>query len=253
MSRQSVNQVIQRAISDAAFRRQLQRDPQGALAGLDLTRDERTAITSADPSRLTALGVDQRMSKAFAIGGIAMASKAVISDAASGPNAAFIDESTSAGHGAMIDPGTGSLHGAVIDSGAAGASGAVIDSGAAGPSGAVIDAGAASPSGALIDAGSAGASGVIVGDPTGATVGGSSSVMAPDGTSFDAGLISGGYDAGVSAFEPTDASGSGTATLDAGAPTGSELGVDPANLGTEGTQVTDANQDYPGDSQPTEY
>ena len=70
MSRSTVNQVVQRAIGDAAFRRQLQRDPQNALSGFDLSDDERAAITSGDPTRLTALGVDQRMSKAFGLGGL---------------------------------------------------------------------------------------------------------------------------------------------------------------------------------------
>lgn len=107
MSKTAVNQVIQRAISDAAFRRQLQREPGKALTGFDLTKDERSAITSGDPSRLTALGVDQRMSKAFAIGGLGDVSKVVVGDAtgAGAGGATFIDEGTAAGSGALVSPG----------------------------------------------------------------------------------------------------------------------------------------------------
>src|SRR5437762_5089740 len=96
VARQAVIQVIQRAVSDAAFRRQLQREPATALAGFDLTADERASITTGDPTRLTALGVDQRMSKAFALGAAADASTPVNSSAIDNPgtagSAAFIDE-----------------------------------------------------------------------------------------------------------------------------------------------------------------
>ena len=37
MSKGTLGQVVKRAISDAAFRRQLQTDPEGALKGFDLT------------------------------------------------------------------------------------------------------------------------------------------------------------------------------------------------------------------------
>src|SRR5207244_5837982 len=60
--------VIQRAISDGAFRRQLQSDPAAALRGFNLTPTEIAAIRSGDPSKLMSLGVDQRVSKAFTIG-----------------------------------------------------------------------------------------------------------------------------------------------------------------------------------------
>src|SRR5688572_33289985 len=68
MSKGTLGQVVKRAISDAAFRRQLQADPEGALKGFDLTSDERAALRSGDASKLSGFGVDQRMSKAFALG-----------------------------------------------------------------------------------------------------------------------------------------------------------------------------------------
>lgn len=73
MSKEAITKVVQRAISDAAFRRQLGTDPTGALRGFDLTADEASALRAGDAGRLSALGVDQRMSKAFALGGASLA------------------------------------------------------------------------------------------------------------------------------------------------------------------------------------
>lgn len=69
MSQQALAQVIQRAIKDGAFRRRLTTDPTGALAGYDLSSAETAAIRAADAGKLSALGVDQRMSKAFTLAG----------------------------------------------------------------------------------------------------------------------------------------------------------------------------------------
>ncbi|HET8568455.1 MAG TPA: Os1348 family NHLP clan protein [Candidatus Limnocylindria bacterium] len=80
MSKQALGQVVQRAISDAAFRRQLQSDPTGALKGFDLTADERAALRAGDASKLSSLGVDQRMSKAFALGEASQVSRAPSAD-----------------------------------------------------------------------------------------------------------------------------------------------------------------------------
>lgn len=68
MASKNLGAVIQRAISDGAFRRQLQSDPAAALRGFNLTPDEIAAVRSGDSSRLLSLGVDSRMSKAFALG-----------------------------------------------------------------------------------------------------------------------------------------------------------------------------------------
>jgi hypothetical protein len=78
----NLDKVIQRAISDAAFRRQLQANPQAALRGFKLTDDEVAALRSGDAGKLGSLGIDQRMSKAFAaFGAIGQASRSS-SDAA---------------------------------------------------------------------------------------------------------------------------------------------------------------------------
>ena len=63
MAQHSLIQVVERASADAAFRAQLQRSPENALAGYDLTGAERAALLSGDPEQLTELGVDARISK----------------------------------------------------------------------------------------------------------------------------------------------------------------------------------------------
>jgi hypothetical protein len=67
MSREALTTVVQRSISDPAFRRQLATDPTIALGAYDLTADEFSALRSRDSGRLTALGVDLRMSKVFTL------------------------------------------------------------------------------------------------------------------------------------------------------------------------------------------
>jgi hypothetical protein len=71
----NLERVIQRAISDAAFRRQLQSDPEAALRGFKLTDSEVAALRSGDAGKLTSLGIDQRMSKTFTFAGGDLASR----------------------------------------------------------------------------------------------------------------------------------------------------------------------------------
>lgn len=78
MTETILKEIVHRAVRDGAYRAQLQRDPSSALAGYSLSADERSAIASGDPARLTALGVDQRMSKAFAAGVLGDANKSII-------------------------------------------------------------------------------------------------------------------------------------------------------------------------------
>ena len=195
MSKSSVQQVIQKAVSDAAFRRQLQREPAAALAGFDLTAEERSSIAGGDPARLTALGVDQRMSKAFALGAAADASTQVSPSSIDNPGtsgtAAFIDESASgATRGLVGDSTSGATSGIASDttSGAtsvfasdptSGATSAHVGDATSGATAAVVDG-----SGPVLDPG-------FVSDPTS----GSSTIIPDPGT------------AGVSAFEDVDTSG----------------------------------------------
>src|SRR5437867_5901828 len=78
MSSKNLEKVIQRAISDAAFRRQLQTNPEAALRGFKLTSDEVAALRANDAGRLMSLGVDQRMSKAFTIFDANMSNRASV-------------------------------------------------------------------------------------------------------------------------------------------------------------------------------
>lgn len=143
MSKSAVDQVIQRAVSDAAFRRQLRGDPQGALAGFDLTSDERAAVTTGDPTRLTALGVDQRMSKAFSIPDDGPASSVISGDTSSGAVHGITDEVSGGGHAALISDASaaqgvlvgdpGSLESADIDASAGGSHLSRIESDLASP------------------------------------------------------------------------------------------------------------------------
>src|SRR5947208_14231488 len=67
MSKQDLIKVVQRSINDAAFRRQLTTDTANAIRGYSLTPDEIGALRSRDAGKLTAFGVDTRMSKVFTV------------------------------------------------------------------------------------------------------------------------------------------------------------------------------------------
>ncbi len=63
MSQDAMAKVIERASTDAAFRTQLRSNPESALAGYDLTPEERAAVMSGDTGSMSSLGVDARVSK----------------------------------------------------------------------------------------------------------------------------------------------------------------------------------------------
>jgi hypothetical protein len=63
MSKAGLESFVQKAVGDEAFRRQMKENPEAALAGYDLTADEKAAIKSGDAARLRALGVDERITK----------------------------------------------------------------------------------------------------------------------------------------------------------------------------------------------
>jgi hypothetical protein len=101
MSKEALAKVVQRAISDAGFRRQLSSDPAGALRGFDLSAEETSALRTGDAGRLSTLGVDQRMSKAFSLGGAVAATRMSQSDLTGG-NATLIDDASGAGSRTVI-------------------------------------------------------------------------------------------------------------------------------------------------------
>src|SRR5438046_5386211 len=105
MASKNLGAVIQRAISDGAFRRQLQSDPAAALRGFNLTPDEVAAIRSGDSGKLMSLGVDQRMSKAFQVSGGAT-TRMTTSDLSAGSTSSTIAADNTAGtrEGIVGDP-----------------------------------------------------------------------------------------------------------------------------------------------------
>jgi hypothetical protein len=112
MASKNLGAVIQRAISDGAFRRQLQSDPAAALRGFNLTPDEIAAIRSGDSSKLMSLGIDQRMSKAYSVSGSVATRSSVSDGTAAGTSSALTD--TAGAHETVIgDPTSGGQ--AVLD------------------------------------------------------------------------------------------------------------------------------------------
>jgi RecB family endonuclease NucS len=63
MSKAGVEALVQKAMADENFRKQIKENPDAALAGYDLTAEERAAITSGNAAKLRELGVDERITK----------------------------------------------------------------------------------------------------------------------------------------------------------------------------------------------
>jgi hypothetical protein len=63
MSRDDLNDAVERVLVDRAFRALLVGDPDRALADHELTADERAALLVGDPRRLEELGVDERLTR----------------------------------------------------------------------------------------------------------------------------------------------------------------------------------------------
>ena len=60
---ETLRKVVERASTDAAFRAQLESNPEAALAGYGLTAEEKAALLRGDEHELTELGVDARVTK----------------------------------------------------------------------------------------------------------------------------------------------------------------------------------------------
>ena len=137
MSSKNLEKVIQRAISDAAFRRQLQSNPAAALRGFKLTDDEVAALRSGDAGKLMSLGIDQRMSKAFDLGGtmsMNAASRAGTTELSVG-GLAITDDAPRAATG--IDSGALNTSNAAVDPGVIGDPRQISDNAAAAAAGRV--------------------------------------------------------------------------------------------------------------------
>ncbi len=70
MSKEAVQAVIGKAVTDGKFREQLFADPDHALSGYELTEAEIAALKNVDAETLESFAgtLDERISKAFAIG-----------------------------------------------------------------------------------------------------------------------------------------------------------------------------------------
>ncbi len=70
MSREAVQQVIEKAVVDSQFRESLFANPDKALTGYDLTAQETANLKSIDAESMESLagGLDERISKAFIMG-----------------------------------------------------------------------------------------------------------------------------------------------------------------------------------------
>jgi hypothetical protein len=63
MSKAGVEAFAEKAMADETFRRKIKENPEAALAGYDLTSEEKAAIKSGNAAQLRALGVDERITK----------------------------------------------------------------------------------------------------------------------------------------------------------------------------------------------
>lgn len=194
MTSNTLGKVVQRAISDAAFRRQLQSNPAAALRGFNLTADEAAAIRSGDPARLSALGIDQRMSKAFAFGGAADTFTRSTGNDFGGGATSVTDDVGSGTHDALIVAGGNSDSDALI----AGTDPSAADAATSGASGTVGDAvtgGDPSTGDAIVSDGGTLNTGAVGQDPLRESLSG-------DGTAGDDAAISGSQATEATIDEP---------------------------------------------------
>ena len=63
MSKAGVEALVKKAMSDESFRKQIKDNPDTALAGYDLTPEEKAAIKSGNAAKLREFGVDERITK----------------------------------------------------------------------------------------------------------------------------------------------------------------------------------------------
>jgi hypothetical protein len=67
MSKAGVEAFAAKAVADMTFRQKIKENPDAALAGYDLTSEEKAAVKSGNASRLRELGIDERITKSALI------------------------------------------------------------------------------------------------------------------------------------------------------------------------------------------
>jgi hypothetical protein len=65
MSRSDVSRFVTLALDDADLREQLERSPDDAFQGYDLTQNERQAIVSGDEQSLQSMGLDPMTARSW--------------------------------------------------------------------------------------------------------------------------------------------------------------------------------------------
>lgn len=204
MSKEALAKVVQRAISDGAFRRQLSSDTATALRGFDLSADETAAIRSGDSGRLSSLGVDLRMSKAFSMASDQATGDAMRPVLSNDLGASNMGASSSAGNASAASN-------ALTGGNSAGASNVLTGGNSAGASNVLSGGDASAASSALSSGNAAGASNVLSGGDASAA---SSALSSGNAADNDA-LISGGgdnfgRDGAITGADPAHALGSQT-------------------------------------------
>ncbi len=203
MSKEALAKVVQRAISDGAFRRQLSSDSATALRGFDLSADETAAIRSGDSGRLSSLGVDLRMSKAFVISGDQATGDAMRPVLSNDLGASFTGASSSAGQGAA---GSSALSG-----GNASAASSALTGGNAAAGSSALSGGDASAASSALSGGNASAASSAM---SGGNASAASSALTSGNAADNDALISGGDNFGrdnaITGADPAHALGSAT-------------------------------------------
>jgi hypothetical protein len=95
MSKEGVQAVIGKAVTDSKFREELFANPDQALSGYELTEAEIAALRNVDAETLESFAgtLDERISKAFAIGIYAgMASAGGTGEVPKGPGWGGVEE-----------------------------------------------------------------------------------------------------------------------------------------------------------------
>ena len=230
MSKEALAKVVQRAISDGAFRRQLSSDPTTALRGFDLSADESAAIRSGDSGRLSSMGVDLRMSKAFSLASDQATGDAARPVLSNDLGASFTGASSSAGNASAASN-------ALTGGNSAGASNVLTGGNSAGASNVLTGGNSAGASNVLTGGNSAGASNVLSGGDASAA---SSALSSGNAADNDA-LISGGgdnfgRDGAITGADPAHALGTATSGDNSGT-FGNVLS--PGDVTSEGVLVSD--------------
>ena len=164
MSKDALAKVVQRAISDGAFRRQLSKDPTAALRGFELSSAEAAAIRSGDAGRLSALGVDLRMSKAFTLAAGDTVSNTVSSDLGASNTGVLTSADGTTGSGALTSGDGAGGTGALIGSDSATSNAAFTGGGGAMGSAALVSGDTSDTDPMIASGNDVGREGAVIGD-----------------------------------------------------------------------------------------